>query len=133
MITPDQTAGSEITLVPSAGQIDLGKLTPMPTTPQDLVEMPMPGIPDPGKYTANKVKQDLAERLNVDISAVNLLEQEMIEWSDSSLGCPQAGIAYQTVITPGYRFLLEVEGRIYEYHTDLREQVVYCENGQPMP
>jgi hypothetical protein len=33
---------------------------------------------------------------------------------------------YLQVITPGYRVILEAQGKQYTYHTDTRRQVVPC-------
>jgi hypothetical protein len=94
--------------------------------------MPFPGVPDLSVYIANQAKQDLAERLDVDVSDIDLTEQEQVEWSDSSLGCPQTGLAYLPVVTPGYRIIFEIGGKQHIYHTDLREQIVYCVDGKPV-
>ena len=48
-------------------------------------------------------------------------------WPDSSLGCPKPNMNYLQVITPGYRIVLEAQGRSYEYHTDTGKRVVRCE------
>ena len=42
---------------------------------------------------------------------------------------------YAQVITPGYRIVLEVDGKSYEYHADTQRHVVYCESkeAQPLP
>ena len=38
-------------------------------------------------------------------------------FSDSSLDCPQPGMSYLQVITPGYRVLLEADGRRFDVRT----------------
>lgn len=123
-----ETAVSPTTLAPvtPSGEVDFSQITPEPVGTDDPVEMPQPGLPDPGRYMANLARQALANRLGVDISAVAVLEQERVEWPDSSLGCPQPGTAYLTVITPGYRLLLEVDGERYPYHTDLGDTFIFC-------
>ncbi len=73
------------------------------------------------------VVADLAGRTGIDpaqVVVVRVLEQQ---WSDSSIGCPQPGMAYLTVITPGYQIILQVAGRQYDYHTDLQSRFVLCE------
>ena len=42
---------------------------------------------------------------------------------------------YAQVITPGYRIVLKVDGKIYQYHADTQRNVVYCESkeAQPLP
>ena len=71
-------------------------------------------------------KEDLARRLDVSIQQIEVLSAEYVEWPDASLGCPQPGMMYAQVITPGYRIILSASGENYEYHTSLRG-VVFCE------
>jgi len=78
-----------------------------------------------------KAKEDLAQRLDIPITQINLLEVTDVEWSDSSLGCPQPDMFYLQVITPGYRILLEVTGSQYEYHSNRIVSIVYCDNTSP--
>jgi len=86
-------------------------------------------------------KKDLERRLGLDIcrscasvsSDIRVLSVEVVDWPDASLGCPQPGMVYAQVITPGFRVLLEVENDKYEYHTDRGERVVLCVDGRPAP
>jgi hypothetical protein len=78
-----------------------------------------------------KVKEDLASRLAVAPDEISLIEIMEVEWSDSSLDCPQPGMSYLQVITPGYRVLLEAGGQPYEYHTNRETYFVYCESNVP--
>jgi hypothetical protein len=57
---------------------------------------------------------------------VEVVRVEPIEWPDASLGCPQPGLAYAQVVTPGFRFTLEAGGRSYVVHTDLGVTAVVC-------
>jgi hypothetical protein len=50
-----------------------------------------------------------------------------VDWSDTSLGCPEPGMMYAQVITPGFLVMIEAEGQQYEYHTDESRFVVLCE------
>jgi hypothetical protein len=80
-------------------------------------------------------KEDLAQRLGLAVGQIQLVSVEVVEWSDTSLGCPQPGMMYAQVITPGYRVVLEAEGQRYEYHTDTGNYVVLCqqEEGSQLP
>jgi hypothetical protein len=73
----------------------------------------------------DQAKADLAAQLaqSEDAIRVQTIEEQM--WSDSSVGCPQPGMAYLTVITPGYRIVLEANGEEYAYHTS-HDKVVLC-------
>jgi hypothetical protein len=76
-------------------------------------------------------KEDLAQRLGVAVDQIQLVSVEAVDWSDTSLGCPQPGMMYAQVITPGYRVILGAGGERYEYHTDTGRFVVLCEKGEP--
>ena len=71
-------------------------------------------------------REDLARRLGLAPEAIRLVSVEAVEWSDTSLGCPQPGMMYAQVITPGFRVVLEAGGETYEYHTDAGRFVVLC-------
>jgi hypothetical protein len=72
-------------------------------------------------------REDLASELGIDADDIELVEVEAVEWANSSLGCPQEGMMYLQVITPGYRLTLEADGQTYVYHTDGGQVVVHCE------
>ena len=60
---------------------------------------------------------DLAKQLGIATESITVRSVEAVEWSDASLGCPEPGMMYAQVITPGYRIVLEANGQSYEYHT----------------
>ena len=74
---------------------------------------------------------DLSKKLGIAKNAVSVVEVESVEWPDASLGCPQPGAMYAQVITPGFRIVLEANGRRYEYHTG--ESAVTLCAVQPLP
>ncbi|NPV07244.1 MAG: hypothetical protein HPY83_04680 [Anaerolineae bacterium] len=82
-----------------------------------------------GRSLAWRARADLARRLGVPESQVEVLEVHPVEWPDASLGCPEPGKVYAAVITPGFRILLQVAGRRYEYRSD-RQRVRLCSGGQ---
>lgn len=95
---------------------------------------PTPGIestevtpPAGAEEVLRLAREDLAQRLGLAPEAIRLVSVEAVEWSDTSLGCPQPGMMYAQVITPGFRVVLEAEGKRYEYHTDRGRVVVLCE------
>jgi hypothetical protein len=70
---------------------------------------------------------DLSQRTGVSADQITLVSMEAREWSDASLGCPQEGMMYAQVITPGYLIILAAQGQQYEYHTDQAANVVLCQ------
>jgi hypothetical protein len=118
-----------------------------PNTPNDATPM-LPAQPPQGDSTPMPpdlptsavsgterlieiAQEDLVQRLSIPTTQINLVEITEAEWSDSSLDCPQPGMEYLQVITPGYRILLEANGIQYEYHSNRDAYVVYCENRVP--
>lgn len=108
--------------------------SPVPPHTEDATHMPSP-IPTPAdaglQELIEKAKTDLAQRLTISVDEIILMEATAAEWSDSSLDCPQPGMEYLQVITPGYRILLEANSQAYEYHSNRDAYVIYCENSTP--
>ena len=93
------------------------------------VSQSLPTPADPGlQNLIEMIKTDLANRLAISVEEVALVEYTAVEWSDSSLDCPQPGMEYLQVITPGYRIVLQANNQSYEYHTNRDTYFVYCEN-----
>lgn len=67
---------------------------------------------------AQIAQQMLAEQLAIGVDAVRLVSVEHVDWPDGCLGIHQPGVACIMVITPGYRVILEANGKRYEYHTN---------------
>jgi hypothetical protein len=65
-----------------------------------------------------EAQQWLAQRLNVPVAQVTLVQSEQVEWPDSCLGLAQPDEACLQVITPGWRVVVEVNGQTYEIHTN---------------
>ena len=78
-----------------------------------------------------RAREVLAGELRCDVDDVQVVSVEAVEWSDSSLGCPQPGMMYLQVITPGYRVILEHDAQQYTVHTDQGHRAVRCD--QPGP
>ena len=109
--------------------------SPLPTLPATGdVEMTPPILPleEPGlQDLITNVKADLAGRLSLPAEEITLLEYTEVEWSDSSMDCPEPGMSYLQVITPGYRIILQANGNSYEYHSNRDSYFVYCEGRVP--
>jgi hypothetical protein len=77
------------------------------------------------------VKADLAGRLSLPTEEITITELTEVEWSDSSLDCPEPEMSYLQVITPGYRIILQANNNSYEYHSNRDSYFVYCEGRVP--
>jgi len=74
---------------------------------------------------ADQAQLDLSQVLGLPVNEITVLSVEAVEWPDSSLGCPQPGMSYLQVVTPGYQILLQAQGKTYSYHAD-RQRATYC-------
>lgn len=89
-----------------------------------------PGTPPGGNMDLPEVVRlavaQMARDLGIVEATIAVVSYERTDWPDSSLGCPEPGKAYLTVITPGYRVFLRANDRQYEYHTNEKNMVVRC-------
>lgn len=132
---PGQASESAADIVTDSAypsEVDLSDVTSEPGTGDPQVA-PRPGVPNDTTAVVQRVREDLATRLGIDISEITAVETDNVEWSDSALGCPAEGYIYAQVITPGIFIALEASGQPYNYHADLNGNFVLCgENGEPV-
>jgi hypothetical protein len=60
---------------------------------------------------------DLSKELGIPAANIKVASSEAVEWPDAGLGCPEPGMSYVQVISPGYRIVLQAGDTLYEYHT----------------
>ena len=75
-------------------------------------------------------RETVARELGVEADAFAVQKVEAVEWRDTSLGCPKKGMSYAPVIVPGYRVVLEHEGRAHDVHIG-GGRAVRCESSSP--
>ncbi len=81
-----------------------------------------------------RAKDDLVQATGAESDAITVVSTEEVEWSDSSLGCPDPDAMYAQVITPGFLIVLESEGNTVNFHTGINPDgpLVQCtEDGTP--
>lgn len=59
-------------------------------------------------------RQTVANALGIDLTGIHVISSEPRNFADASLDCPQPGMAYAQVITPGFRVLVEADGRRFD-------------------
>jgi hypothetical protein len=85
-------------------------------------------LPPGSESLVARAKEELTQRLALaSTDEIRVASVQSIEWRDASLGCPLEGFMYAQVITPGFQIILEAKGLQYDYHTDLNQQVIFCE------
>jgi hypothetical protein len=96
-------------------------------TPQPSQGTPEIGQSPSARWATQTAKEDLSRKLGLSPEEISLVSVEAVPWPDASLGCPQPGMMYAQVITPGFSIVLEAAGQTYDYHADERSLVVLCQ------
>jgi len=75
-----------------------------------------------------RATEDLVQATGAASDAITVVSAEEVEWSDTSLGCPEPDAMYAQVITPGYLIVLETGGNTFNYHTGIDPEgpLVHC-------
>ena len=79
-----------------------------------------------------KAKEDLAQRLAIDVENINVLEARDVTWPDASLGCPQLDMVYAQVQIEGLLIRLGVGKEMYFYHSGGDMDPFLCESTSPV-
>ena len=58
--------------------------------------------------------QIIADMLRIPAEEIKVISAEAREFSDSSLDCPEPGMSYLQVITPGHQVIVEGNGRRFD-------------------
>lgn len=79
-------------------------------------ELRTPSGPEPAA-AVETARRLVTKRHRVATEALRVTGAEAVQWPDRGLGCPQPGMLYAQVITPGYRVtLVDGSGREYVVH-----------------
>ncbi|OGO33256.1 MAG: hypothetical protein A2Z16_17590 [Chloroflexi bacterium RBG_16_54_18] len=116
---------------PTAGSTAAPIIPPVEVTPL------MPAFPgteqsiDPAMDPLIQMaKADLATRLGVPESEIEVLEARAVVWPDAALGCPQPGMSYIQIPFDGGLIVLDVGGQEYNYHTGGNDGLFLCEQSE---
>ena len=129
LVACSQAGGSSITnesqLSPAADPIPVNESQNEPE--KDDIQMAQ-STPAPGMETLiDQAKEDLAQRLSIEITEISLVEAREVVWPDASLGCPQPGMKYKQVPEDGALIVLQAQGVKYEYHSGGSRELFLCE------
>jgi hypothetical protein len=134
-------AGVLIVLLSACAPAAVGPTSTPFTSP---TAMPAPAVtpsppdtrPEGGASVQSLIDQavaDLAKRLSVTPSEIEVVSSEEVIWNDGSLGCPEPGMAYIQILIEGHRIILKHGDKTYDYHAG-PGSVFLCENGtRPTP
>ena len=79
---------------------------------------------------------DLADRLEIDETEIEIAEARFVTWPDGALGCPEPGMMYTQALVPGYRIRVVANGTRHHYHGARDRPPFYCPAervGAPVP
>jgi hypothetical protein len=119
-VVPSETVGTA-EIIPQTALSDSGSGNEGITMP-DLTTTPDPNA----QILIQIAKESLAQKLKINVDQIQLSKIETVSWPDASLGCPQMGVMYIQVVTPGFKIILETSGKKYLYHTDNKARVLFC-------
>lgn len=122
---PDQSTPPPSNTIASPG----GTVRPVPALPYtpDRVQPTAPAAG--GEAPQELVEQmidDLAAKLGIERQSITVISTEAITWNDGSLGCPKPGEFYTQALVPGYRVMLEANGKRYNYHASEQGYFFLC-------
>jgi len=110
--------------------------SPLPEPISPVSVPPTPQLPrDAAEMIATDLRPLVAEQLNVAAEALTLISVERVMWPDASLGCPQEGMMYEQVVTPGWRVIFAgASGEEYDVHTaEKANTFVICQQASAQP
>lgn len=99
------------------------KVIKTPTTPTLPSETPCPSCGS----MEEQAREALAHWLGISAEEIEVIKVEEVEWPDTSLGCPQPGMVYAQVIVPGWKVVMRVKSKVFEYHTGGGGRGVLCD------
>lgn len=102
----------------------------VPTTTQIATAQPerstIPTFDSALPGLVEKAVSDLAWRLGVDESQIDVEIAEEVTWSDGAIGCPQPGFGYTQALVHGARVVLEHDGEKHIYHQGGEDKPFWC-------
>ena len=133
--------GSIAIVIVGACSAGVGDQTAVPTNPPSAQvvttvqpeELPTPvnepsGLAEGVAAVVELATADLADHLNVDEGAIEVVSVQPVTWPDGSLGCPQPGEVYTQALVDGYKVVLGTNGRtrVYIYTAGADGQPFLC-------
>jgi hypothetical protein len=105
---------------------------PTTTTPSTLPEEP-PVTGETPASILDPILADAAERTGIPVDDLVVVRSEFVEWPDGSLGCPEDGMLYPQVITPGYWVQVDADGEVLDYRAGTTGFFRLCESPTKTP
>lgn len=132
---PASETGSAATGSDSSGSAGAVPVVPLPSaTPGSGTSAAPPSLSGQAA-TAGKAALDLvASSTGLARGELQIVESTSTVWPDSGIGCPQPGMMYMTVLTPGYKFVVQGAGQRYFVHSNRDgSNVILCDRDVTPP
>jgi Zn-dependent M28 family amino/carboxypeptidase len=129
---PVWTKGDEFEKYRLAAVGDLGPGPPMPLPERVPEPEPASVNGEVPEKVLDTVRADLGKRTGANPGAMRVVRAEAVVFGDGSLGCGRPGQSYTQATVPGYRVVLAVEGKEYDYRVTRRGSFILCDQG-PRP
>ena len=109
---PDYNAVNPQFATPTPKPAEKDDYVPAPTsTPEPT---PTPEIPSFGGL----FMAELSNKLGILASDISVISYENVIFNDTSLDCPEPGMFYAQVLTPGWKIQFNASNKIYFYHSN---------------
>lgn len=123
-VGPSPSGGLTGSLAPSAPPA-VSSPSPSPSLPTDDLAGQVP------ESILVAVREDLSQRLGVDVTNATVVEAQAVTFNDGSLDCPEPGMGYTQALVEGYRIVVELDGRQYDYRVPAQGAPKLCEQLAP--
>ena len=123
-VGPSPSAGATGSLAPSVSPAGSSP-SPIPSLPTDGLAGQVP------ESVLVVVREDLSQRLGIDVTNASVVEAQAVTFSDGSLDCPEPGMGYTQALVEGYRLVIELDGRQYDYRVPAQGAPKLCEQAVP--
>jgi hypothetical protein len=118
----DRTRSGDTAPAPTSAATTLAPMTTTPgsgdaTTPRTFTvgTAPAGSVPTELAPAVEVAVADLAQRLDVDPSAIVAVSARSVTWPNAGIGCEQPGMAYIQVPVDGGEIILQAAGITYRY------------------
>jgi hypothetical protein len=77
-----------------------------------------------------RARKDLADQLDVEPDAIELIAASEVVWPNESMGCPAPGKVYSQRTVEGFFIRLRFQSRVYRYHAARDGMPFLCERAE---
>ena len=120
----------------SANQADTDKntLSEIPLTQHQSMDVPTVPLSSMKKMNREEqvlfARQDLANRLSIELDEVSLSGAAQVIWRSGALGCLKPGMEYTQMLVKGALIMLRVGHTPYRYHATITGEPFFCADSQ---